>query len=88
MYIGRIHSSYYSCCILSYMYIVWCIQLIMYCMIERTMGTVRTYCLSSSPLLLLLIVIYDGALTYNEATIVDWYVDNDDDDVELCQSIC
>jgi len=41
------------------------------------------------PLLLLLIVIYDGVGTYNEMTIVDWYVDVDiDDDVELCQSIC
>ena len=40
------------------------------------------------PLLLLLLVIYDGVDTYNETTIVDWYVDNDDDDVELCQSIC
>jgi len=40
-------------------------------------------------LLLLLIVIYDGVGTYNEMTIVDWYVDVDiDDDVELCQSIC
>ena len=39
-------------------------------------------------LLLLLLVIYDGVDTYNETTIVDWYVDNDDDDVELCQSIC
>ena len=51
----------------------------MYCMIERTMGTVRIYCLSSSPLLLLLIVIYDGVVT----TRADWYVDNDEDDVEF-----
>ena len=40
------------------------------------------------PLLMLLIVIYDGVGTYNETTIVDWYIDVDDDDVELCQSIC
>ena len=39
-------------------------------------------------LLLLLIVIYDGVGTNNDTTIVDWYVDNVDNDVELCQSIC
>ena len=40
------------------------------------------------PPLLLLIVKYDGVGTYNETTKVDWYIDVDDDDVELCQSIC
>ena len=37
MYIvGTIRLSYYSCCFLSYMYIIWCsIQLIIYCMIKR-----------------------------------------------------
>ena len=44
------------------------------------------------PLLMLLIVIYDGFdtynETYNETTIVDWYVDNDDDDAVQCQFIC
>ena len=44
------------------------------------------------PLLMLLVVIYDGFgtynETYNETTIVDWYVDNDDDDAVRCQSIC
>ena len=58
----------------------------MYCMIELKIGTVQTFCFSSSHLLLLLIVIYDGVVTYNETTIVDWYVYNDDDGVELYQS--
>ena len=44
------------------------------------------------PLLMLLIGIYDGFdtynKTYNEMTIVDWYVDNDDDVAVRCQSIC
>ena len=35
------------------------------------------------PLLLLLIVIYDGVGKYNETIILDWYVDDDDDDVEF-----
>ena len=35
MYIGTIRLAYYSCWLLSYMYIECCIQLIMYCMIER-----------------------------------------------------
>ena len=39
------------------------------------------------PLLLLLIIIYDGVGTYNEKTIMDWYVDVDDD-VGLCQPTC
>ena len=38
------------------------------------------------PLLLLLIVIYDGVEKYNEITILDLYVDNDD--VRLCQPSC
>ena len=36
MYICTIHLSYHACCFLSYMYIVWCIQLIIYCMVDPT----------------------------------------------------
>ena len=49
------------------------------------MGTVhKLITLLASLLLLLLIVIYDEVGTYNETTIVDWYVDVDVDD-ELYQ---
>ena len=67
------------------MYIVWCIQLIVYCMFEQW----ERYKYIASlllPLLLLLIVIYDGVEKYNEITILDLYVDNDD--VRLCQPSC
>ena len=57
-----------------------------YVLYDRTIGTVHTYCLSFSPLLLLLIVIYDGVGSYNETTIVDWYVH--DDNVGLCEPSC
>ena len=67
--------------------IVWCIHLFIYCIVERWERYKHTASLLL-PLLLLLIVIYDGVGTYNETTIVDWYIDVDDDDVELCQSIC
>ena len=70
MYIGTIRLSYYSCCFLSYMYIVWCIQLIIYCMDERW-EWYRHIDSLLLPLLLLLIVIYDGVGTYKETRIVD-----------------
>ena len=75
MYIGTICFSYYSCCFLSYIYIVWCLQLFIYCMVERRYTYIVSLLLS---ILLLLIVIYDGVGTYNETIIEDWYVDDDD----------
>ena len=50
-----------------------------YILYGRTIGTIV-------PLLLLLIVIYDGNRTYNETIIMDWYID--DDNVGLCQPTC
>ena len=43
------------------------------------MRMVQTYCLSPSPLLLLLSGVYDGVGTYNKTIIENWYVDDDDD---------
>ena len=57
----------------------------MYCMVEQWEQYKHIASLFL-PLLLLLIVIYDGVGTYNESTITDWYVD--DDDVGLCQPTC
>ena len=70
--------SYYLCSF-CHIGIVCCIQSIIYCMDEQ----LELY----SPLLLLLIVIYDGVGTYNETIIMDWCID-DDDDVGLCERIC
>ena len=76
-YIGAIHSSCYSCCILSYMYIVWCIQLIIYCMVQRWERYKHIASLPL-PLLLLLIGVYDDVGTYNKTIIENWYVVDDD----------
>ena len=73
-----IHSAFCHICI------VWCIRWERW---ERY-NHIASFFLP----LLLVIVLYDGVGTYNEITIVDWYVDVDDEeeeeDVELCQSIC
>ena len=85
-YIGTICLSYYSCCFLSCrMYIVCCIQLIIYCIVE---WWERYEILASLLLLLLLllVVIYDGVVMYSETIVMDWYVD--DDDIGLCQQTC
>ena len=84
MYIGIIRLSYYSCYFLSYMYIVWSIQLIIYCMVVRWEW--YKHIDSLLPFLLLLIVIYNNVGMYNETIVMDWYVD--DDDVGLCQPTC
>ena len=41
--------------------------------------TLQLFSLFPFPILLLLIVIYDGVGTYNETIIEDWYVDDNDD---------
>ena len=77
------HNTHVDFC---HMYIVCCIHLIMYCMVERWEQRYKHTASLLLPLLLLLIVIYGGVVTYNETTTMDWYVD--DDDVGLCQPTC
>ena len=76
MYIGTNRLSYYSYCILSCIYIVWCIRLIMYCMVERW-EQYRHIASLLLPLLLLLIVIYDGVGKNSKTIIMDWYMLDD-----------
>ena len=61
MCIRTIRLSHYSCCFLSYMYIVRCIQLLIYCMVERWEWCKHLASLLLL-LLLLLIVIYVGVV--------------------------
>jgi len=80
MYIGTISFVILLMFLLPYRYSM--VYSINYTLYGRTMGTVL-------PLLLLLIVIYNGVGMYNETIIMDWYVVyDDDDDVGLCQSTC
>ena len=48
IYLFVFHTTH-SCYFFSYMYIVWCIQLVIYCMVERWKRYTQTYCLSHSP---------------------------------------
>jgi len=77
VYIGTLRLSYYSCYFLSCIYIAWCIQLIIYCMVERWEWYKHVASLLF-PFLLLLIDLYDCAGTYNATIIEDRYVDDDD----------
>ena len=58
-------------------FVVYICNMYLVCWVSKEMnGTTIdiTRCLSPFPLLLLLIVIYDGVGTYDETIIMDWYV--------------